>query len=219
MSGEFKALGSYAGPNIPTSGLVMLWDVADANSYPGTGTTIYDLSGNSNNGTFVNAITYDSTTNMGFLETNSTTSYITGGPNLYSIAHSVICASRYRPNTAGGRVVTSNGGNWLLGHWSSGIGRYYGETWVYQTAGETNNWHIHACTSNNSNAAAYYIDGVSKTTTASRVYGPAQFAIGGWNGTSEFSYGQISFLMAYNRVLTADEIQQIYSAYRGRFGL
>lgn len=212
-------MSAYGGPNIPTSGLVMLWDVADGNSYPGTGTTIYDLSGNNNNGSFVNAITYDSATNMGFLETNSTTSYIYGGPNLYSIAHSVICGSRYRPSTTGGRVVTSNGGNWLLGHWGAGVGRYYGDTWVYQTAGETNNWHIHACASNRSNSASYYVDGVNKTTVASNVVGPSQFAIGAWNGTSEFSYAQLSFLMAYNRVLTDAEMQQIFSAYRGRFSL
>lgn len=219
MSADFKALGSYAGPSIPTSGLIMLWDVADANSYPGTGTTIYDLSGNGYNGSFVNAITYSSSTNMGLLETNGTTSYIRGGPYLYATPHSVICGSRYKPGSGGGRVVTTYGNNWLLGHWGNGVGRYYGETWVYQTGDLSNEWHIHACTSNFSNSAVYYVDGAVKASVSATVYGPVEFSVGGWNGSSEYSYGQLSFLMAYNRVLTAAEMQQIYSAYRGRFGL
>lgn len=39
------------GPNIVTDGLVLALDAADRNSYPGTGTTWFDISGNGNNGT------------------------------------------------------------------------------------------------------------------------------------------------------------------------
>ena len=41
-------------PRIVTSGLVMLLDAANPKSYPGTGTTWSDLSGNGNNGTLTN---------------------------------------------------------------------------------------------------------------------------------------------------------------------
>ena len=37
-------------PRIVTSGLQLLLDPADPTCYPGTGTTIYDLSGNGNDG-------------------------------------------------------------------------------------------------------------------------------------------------------------------------
>ena len=40
------------GPKIVTDGLVLCLDAADRNSYPGSGSTWYDLSGNGNNGTF-----------------------------------------------------------------------------------------------------------------------------------------------------------------------
>jgi len=36
---------------------------------------------------------------------------------------------------------------------------------------------------------------------------------------SEFSNSQISFLICYNRILTAAEIQQNFNALRGRFGI
>ncbi len=47
-------------PRIVTDGLVLYLDAANPKSYPGTGTSWYDLSGNGNNGTLVNGIGYDS---------------------------------------------------------------------------------------------------------------------------------------------------------------
>lgn len=48
------------GPSIVRDGLKLCLDAADKNSYPGTGATWYDLSGNNNNGTLVNSPTFDS---------------------------------------------------------------------------------------------------------------------------------------------------------------
>ena len=38
-------------PNVYTTGLQAWWDFGESTSYPGTGTTIFDLSGNGNDGT------------------------------------------------------------------------------------------------------------------------------------------------------------------------
>ncbi len=48
----------YRGPNIVTDGLVLALDAANPKSYPGSGTTWYDLSGNNNNATL--SSTFDS---------------------------------------------------------------------------------------------------------------------------------------------------------------
>ena len=45
---------------IVTSGLQLYLDAGDSSSYPGSGNTWYDLSGNNNNGTLVNGPTYSS---------------------------------------------------------------------------------------------------------------------------------------------------------------
>ena len=45
-------------PRIVTSGLELLLDAQDTNSYPGSGTTWYDLSGNNRNATLTNGATY-----------------------------------------------------------------------------------------------------------------------------------------------------------------
>ena len=60
-------------PRIVTSGLVLALDAADVNSYPGSGTTWYDLSGNNNHFTLYNGVTHDPT---GYFETDGSSDYI-----------------------------------------------------------------------------------------------------------------------------------------------
>ena len=50
----------YAFSKIVTDGLILALDAADKNSYPGSGTTWTDLSGNGNNGTLTNGPTFSS---------------------------------------------------------------------------------------------------------------------------------------------------------------
>jgi hypothetical protein len=52
-------MGIAGGPNIIEDGLVLALDAADKNSYPGSGTTWFDLSGNGNNSSLVNGPTYN----------------------------------------------------------------------------------------------------------------------------------------------------------------
>jgi hypothetical protein len=65
----------YAFGRIVTDGLVLALDAADQNSYPGSGTTWSDLSGNNNNGTLVNGPTFSSA-NAGILTFNGTNQYV-----------------------------------------------------------------------------------------------------------------------------------------------
>jgi hypothetical protein len=51
-------MGIGYGPRVVTDGLVLALDAADVSSYPGSGTTWTDLSGNGNNGTLVNSVGY-----------------------------------------------------------------------------------------------------------------------------------------------------------------
>ena len=49
-----------SGPNGIESGLVLYLDAANVKSYPGSGTSWFDLSGQNNTGTLINNPTYDS---------------------------------------------------------------------------------------------------------------------------------------------------------------
>jgi hypothetical protein len=59
------------------SGATLIFDFGNTSSYPGSGTSVYDLSGNSNTGTLVNGPTFSSA-NGGVLDlTNTSSQYIT----------------------------------------------------------------------------------------------------------------------------------------------
>jgi hypothetical protein len=51
-------MGISGGPDMIQDGLVLALDAADRNSYPGSGTTWRDVSGNGNNGTLTNGPTF-----------------------------------------------------------------------------------------------------------------------------------------------------------------
>ena len=65
----------FNSPNIVTTGLVLAWDAANPKSYPGSGTTIYDLSGNGNHGTLNNGVGF-STNYKGILTFDGTNDYV-----------------------------------------------------------------------------------------------------------------------------------------------
>ena len=68
----------YTGPHIITDGLVLALDTAAPRSYPGSGTTINDLSSSGLNGTLVGSPPF-STDNSGILDFDGSSDYITCG--------------------------------------------------------------------------------------------------------------------------------------------
>lgn len=72
-------MGTFGGAQpIVTDGLVFAVDAANYQSYPGSGTTWSDLSGNGNNGTLVNGPTYDGA-NGGSLVFDGANDYVNFG--------------------------------------------------------------------------------------------------------------------------------------------
>ena len=70
-------MGFGNGPRIVSNGLVLALDAADKNSYPGSGITWRDVSGNNNNGTLTNGPTFDSS-NGGSIVFDGTNDFVTG---------------------------------------------------------------------------------------------------------------------------------------------
>ena len=71
-------MGLGHSPSVVTSGLVLALDAGNTKSYPGTGTTWTDLSGNSNTGTLISSPTFSSV-NGGSLTFNGSTNYVDCG--------------------------------------------------------------------------------------------------------------------------------------------
>lgn len=78
LNGYSTSWTNISQPSTVTSGLVLSLDAGNTASYPGSGTTWTDLSGNSNNGTLTNGPTF-SQNNNGYFTLNGSTQYISIG--------------------------------------------------------------------------------------------------------------------------------------------
>jgi len=213
------AINSLNSP-IVKNGLVLNLDAGDTASYPNSGNTWFDLSGNGNNGTLVNGPTYNSA-NGGVIALDGVNDYIDVPINLTNTNYTIMGAARYV--VVGGRTFSAKNNNWLMGHWNVSTQNHYAEGWVsdVQSGPSDTNWRIYAAIGNYSGDSwAHYVNGVlnaGPNTGGSN--GPNGFAIGSHLGSSEFSNSHISNLLVYDRVLTAAEVQQNFNAMRGRYGL
>jgi len=232
------------GPDIVTRGLVLALDAADKRSYPGSGTTWFDLV-NSYNGTLTNGPTFDSG-NGGSIEFDGTDDYVNGpatnsviGNNLSSItlsawvqiddtgaAYLFNCKRTDSFSTLVGLTAnynTSGGGSpGLLGalvrRADDSTHTWYAYDGNYDNDGI---WHNVVFTATGT-ANTLYIDGILRSTdnlgmqTVSGNTGP--ITVGSF-GTSSFLNGNVACVKLYTRDLSADEVTQNYNALKSRFGL
>lgn len=188
------------------------------------GNIINDLSGNGNNGTIYGDFTFNGNTKV--LHSNGVTgSYIDiPSPNLTSSNFTVISATRYAGSSPRGRIISARFNNWLLGHWSSQAEKYFSNGWVTSSGGGPNDelWRIHAGTGNISSDQYSFWSNKDKLVSNSvgGSSGPNGFRLGSSSGgTAELSNCDISFLLAYNRILSDQEIEQNFNALRSRYGI
>lgn len=221
----------YGGPDIVTSGLVLHLDAGNSKSYPGTGHTWYDLSGNGNNGTLVNTV-FDSQ-NKGSLYLNGSNTYIFFGKNVsdfaitdsatLSVFAKVTLAGAWRgffgfASTSGYGSTAANfsvdfvSGTNQLRAWKNN-GAFYGSIIPI-----TNTWYYYTIVSSNS-GFSLYVNNTSAGSTGS--YGnisSAQSLVIGDNWDPNVQ-AYISQCHMYNKALSAKEISDNYNALKGRFNL
>ena len=207
-------------PTIVTSGLVLHLDAGNVLSYSGSGSTWTDLSGSGNNGTLVNSPTYSSD-NGGEFIFNGTNQYInTSGPNLSSSNHTIMGAARYNTTHVGQeRIITSGSNNWLMGHYAGKTKNYFAGGFINADTdtGDTN-YRIYTVTGNIAgDIYQLFVNNVSIASNNAGSYGPNGFVLGKYG--SSYSNARMGVLLAYNRILTADEITKNYNILKGRYGL
>jgi hypothetical protein len=110
-----------------------------------------------------------------------------------------------------------------MGHWGSTTENYYAVGWVsavYQGANDTN-WRIYHSTGHIVNDSyQQYVNSTLSSSGTGGSQGPNGLTVGkiGYS-TSEVSTGEVAFVLAYNRVLAAEEVLQNYNATKSRFKL
>jgi hypothetical protein len=207
---------------VNSDGLICYLDAGNKNSYSGSGTTWYDLSGNGYNGTFTGGVTFDSSINGGVIITDGSTGYITvTTPSLVSNNYTIMGAAKYV--SLSGRIFSAISNNWLLGWWGGTTENYFASGWVSSAGAGTSdtNWKIVSGTGNiNDNLYSFYINGVQTISNSNGTAGPNGFSLGRYApGVTEYSNSYISYLLVYNRVLSPYEIAENFQATRGRFGI
>jgi len=215
------------GPTTITNGLVLALDAADRNSYPGSGTSWRDLSGNNNTGTLTNGPTFNSGN---------------GG----SIVFDGVDDAVNLPN-----INTSDGKTYLI--WvkntsvSSGLRLAYSHrdpdrvylgvnnTDVYLRVGSdssyisgvtltVNLWFLLGIRINSSTEYEGFVNGTSLGTRATTLSSSTGTGLGAYYDNtniplSSFWQGNIAQVSIYNRALSSTEINQNYNATKTRFGL
>jgi hypothetical protein len=219
----------FLGQNIVTNGLQLSYDFANKNSYPGTGTTIYDLSGNSNNGTLLNNPQFSPNANGGVISWDGTDDYIDTGKTATQLgfygANYTMEAWVYPTSLTSDRTMFGTNQSALR----QGLHLVFRSGQIYQghyasdfTAGTvtTNNWYQIVYTYNASTGACeIFKNSVSQGTgTISSFIGTTNILIASWGGSYYFE-GPGGIYRIYNRVLSSTEILQNYNAQKTRFGL
>jgi hypothetical protein len=209
----------YDGPKIVTNSLVLLIDAANRNSYPGSGTTWYDISGNGNHATLYNGPTWNSLGYFGFDGSNDYADI--PGLNLSSLNNTVMVIGRYV--SASGRILGGVYNNYLCGTWSGYVSQFYPGGWVSGPYGSYDtNWHIYHGSSNPGgapNGTQFYNNSIGLVVNGSGGVGPNGIRVGSDGVYNEYAICQVAYVAAWTKCLTSLEVLQNYNALKPRFNL
>ena len=235
-------MATYYSPKITTDGLVFCVDAANNKSYAGSGTTWYDLSGNSNNlswsspapaftagicrttniASSLRAVISSTYTNLRTL-TNPYTAYAVFKPNS-TTSNKILFSFGPANNNCGGEnvhpiAIGANGK--FSGGSCGGLGTWSSSTGVAPTTSKY--WAV--ATTYDGTTEILYVDGVfdksASMSTSTPVSANNKISLG-WirdDGASYTMDADIGMILVYNRVLTATEQLQNYNATKARFAL
>ena len=223
-SGGFKI---SVGNAIVTDNLTLQLDASNSTSYPGSGTTWYDLAGTQQNITLVNTPTFTSGTPSYFTFNGSTQRGTGTGAVLSSTTYTKsvwFYLNAYTDNNivssdTGGHYMFFQGGNKMYnGHsnWA-GFPSNYPSTATFSLS----TWYNVALTFNTTDGMKLYINGnldSSYTTIKTAYTGDGSTNIASY-GTGNLLNGRIAKVYCYTKTLSATEVLQNYNADKAQFGL
>ena len=225
-------------PKIVTDGLVLCLDAASRKSYPGSGTTWFDRSGNGNHGTLTNGPTFSSA-NGGSIVFDGTNDYVLC-PKPSSIVNSgQISISLWAKwitvgtstSTIQALIDNNHNGGLLQGFVIQDrpdLSKSLTVGFVPNTNGLVSsfivgngNWH-HIVATHNGSVSKLYIDGILDGQISEVGLASLQpnISIGYWQFVpGRYLNGSISLVQIYNRAIDLNEVKQNFNATRGRYGI
>lgn len=227
------------------AGLIAYYDVNNVSSYPGSGTTIFDLSGNSYTGTLNNGPTYNSDYggSIAFDGSNDsiTTTYaadLTAVSGSFSYDCWVLpTASANLPSQSGSGISIISGNRWVINSDQRGEARgvglsignngicvaEHGNSNIYGTLSHAYTFsstlftHVSVVITNG--LPSLYINGsfIKTGVTSNRTVYPCFNIIG--SGSYGIYAGRIAILKLYNYALTSGLVLNNFNSVKSRFGV
>ena len=235
----------YAFGKIVTDGLVLALNAADKNSYPGSGTTWTDLSGNSNTGTLTNGPTYSSVDGGTIVFDGTNDNILITNPSTIRNQNFTVSVwiNPEIQNAAIISIVDFDHGvtqGWVMQSEDAITNRYYYFAWhdgsTFQPIGgggfgagkgiqiTTSVWQNITYCKNGTTLIGYKNGSQMYTGTASNgnvsYFTNRNLQISGCVSIASRNFkGNIPNTLIYNRALSSQEVLQNYNAQKSRFGL
>lgn len=229
---------NYYGPKIATDGLQLYLDAANVKSYPGTGATWYDLSGNGKNFT-LNGATWNS---AGYILFDGVNDNATGpASNTFNLGseHTVETVSQLSvlKATTLFNWVNANGDRQIMAHvpWENGAVFYDvagccgADNRIFYTPSTSFlNRTVHMTFRTRTSTTPrrqVFENSVEKVNSGANVtanisFGNTPAVLGDYSSTPGTAYnGRLYMIRLYNRALTDGEVLENYNATKTRFEL
>jgi hypothetical protein len=218
----------FGSPPIVTNGLVLHLDAANMKSYPRSGNTWFDMSGNSNNGTLTNGPTYTSA-NGGAIVFDGVNDYATFGNTPLGYTSDVTVSVWFMLITYANiynYIASKYGGGtgWILNGTNNVLrvdGRAGGAYRIVESTVpiNLNQWYYFTFTKQNT-IWSIYANGVFSTSQNfvgdGSIFSSNNLTISDSYGPSSIN-GRVSTTQIYNRALSSQEVLQNYNALKSRF--
>lgn len=222
----------YANGQIVTNGLVLALNAADKNSYPGSGTTWFDTSGNGYNGTLTNGPTFNSG-NGGTIVFDGVDDYVIEASISSLFTGNITVEAWIKVNASPSdwvRIVGTGGnsGNRTFGLWYATDRRILWQRYgasdpsILPSSPVLNigSWYQVVATTSGSSHVLYLNTTSIGTATAAGPWAASGEAITiGFAGFHTYTNSNIAAVRLYTRGLSAQEVLQNYNATKTRFGL
>jgi len=220
--------------NIVTNGLIVNLDAGFIGSYPTTGSTWYDLSGNASNGALINGPTFTSS-NSGSIITDAVDDTIQINYSFSTVSTITInffANSSYNNNSMIWSMGSS-GPDWYIAGGTMGYNSYGADTYGFSSTqisnlGLVNNWRLMTMTYTQNSPVSnnkVYVNGIEQPTsqqlnsTNGMGFGNQINFASAFSNASYNLAATIGYISIYNRALTAAEVLQNFNALKGRYGL
>lgn len=206
-------------PRIVTDGLQLCLDAKAVSSYPGTGATWYDVSGNNYDVTLYNSPTWGGTSG-GYFDFDGTDQW---GSHTFASAIGTqtyfTCEVwvKWDGKTGWNTIFDMPNDDYLVGL-NSGQFYFYDPTHASGFTLTSGTWYQLLVVYDSTATSHFYVNGASVSSFTNTITkSPASFGVGAGSGGELFG-GKIAIINWYNRILSAAEVVNNFNARRSRFG-